>query len=77
MERVREEDATLGEPMKPALDKASFVDKSGKVLEGKEEIDSKLKQEEHNVTFCKELWNHNAEKKQLDNDMQKAHVLNI
>ena len=72
VERLREEDATLGEPEAPTLDKASFVDEKGAVKSGKEEIDARLEQDEHNVTFCEALRNHNAEKKQLDDNMQKA-----
>ena len=40
-------------------------------------MDAKLEQEEYNMIFCEELRVHNDEKKQLDDNMQKAYALII
>ena len=47
------------------------------MLKGQDEVNAKLEQEECNVIFCEELWIFNEEKKQLEDDMQKAHMLII
>ena len=74
-ERIREEDESPGEPTKPELGKANFFDTSGKAFKGKEEMDARLEQEECDMMFCEELRIHNEEKKQLEDNMQKACAL--
>ena len=64
--------------MPPLLMKASFYKEDETTLKtGKEEMDAKSEQEECNMTFCKELRVCNDEKKQPDDDMQKACALTI
>ena len=75
VERVRGEDASLGELTKPESQKASFHAADGMLKMGRAEMDEKLKQEECNMMFREEWGIHNKEKKQLEDNMQKTHAL--
>ena len=72
---LREEDVSVAGLTAPTLTKARYVDAQGNVLAGADKIEADLEQNEYNIVFREELRIYNEEKKQLEDNLQKAYAL--
>ena len=72
---IRSEDPKEGQLIYPTLVKADLVDGEGKLFTGQEKAIKDLEQEENNMIFREKLRIYNEEKKQLEDNIEKAYAL--